>query len=266
MLWYRDAMSSSRKRDGKHESNDQRQKKSENRSSKKHETKDDRRHSRKSRSPWRPPPLRPPPLRPPVTFRPRFGRPFFKARYFRKEEPFFRTPGFRCRFQRAPSVVRSRRGLSPKRPHATSPSTANHCDLKKDSKCASEQLKDLTGNKLSPNKNNDKGLESNFSVKEQMFEQVSLGNKEPSSLVARAALRNRAIQRKRKEIEEVYKQDCETFGIVVKMLIAKDPSLEQSVQFSLQENLKEIGFRCVEAMQDFICDYDSRCPSIPAQH
>ncbi|MGH0187195.1 UNVERIFIED_CONTAM: hypothetical protein FKN15_024021 [Acipenser sinensis] len=64
----------------------------------------------------------------------------------------------------------------------------------------------------------------------------------------------------------VYKQDCETFGIVVKMLIAKDPSLEQSVQFSLQENLKEIGFRCVEAMQDFICDYDSRCPSIPAQH
>ncbi|MGH0179727.1 UNVERIFIED_CONTAM: hypothetical protein FKN15_002620 [Acipenser sinensis] len=41
----------------------------------------------------------------------------------------------------------------------------------------------------------------------------------------------------------VYKQDCETFGIVVKMLIAKDPSLEQSVQFSLQENLKEIGFR-----------------------
>ncbi|XP_041129149.1 periphilin-1-like [Polyodon spathula] len=246
-------MSSSRKRDGKHESNDQRQKKSENRSSKKHETKDDRRHSRKSRSP-----LRPPPVRPPMTFRPRSGRPFFKARYFRKEEPFFRTPGFRCRFQRPP---RSQRGLSPKRPHATSPSTASHCDLKKDSKCASEQLQDLTGNK-----SNDKGLESNFSVKEQMFQEISPGNKEPSSLVARAALRNRAIQQKRKEIEEVYKQDCETFGIVVKMLIAKDPSLEQSIQFSLQENLKEIGFRCVEAMQDFICDYDSRPPNIFTQH
>ncbi|XP_041080261.1 periphilin-1-like [Polyodon spathula] len=250
-------MQCSRKRDGKHESNDQRQKKSENRSSKKHETKDDRRHSRKSRSP-----LRPPPVRSEVMFRPRFGRPFFKARYFRKEEPFFRTPGFRCRFQRP---VRSQRCMSPKRPHATSPSTANHCDLKKDSKCASEQLQDLTGNMLSPNKNN-KSLESNFSVKEQMFQQVSPGIKEPSSLVARAALRNRAIQQKRKEIEEVYKQDCETFGIVVKMLIAKDPSLEQSVQFSLQENLKEIGFRCVEAMQDFICDYDSRCPNITTQH
>ncbi|KAG5838071.1 hypothetical protein ANANG_G00219900 [Anguilla anguilla] len=79
----------------------------------------------------------------------------------------------------------------------------------------------------------------------------------PSS-VTRAAARNRAIQQKRREIEEVYKQDCNTVGIVVKMLIDKDPSLEWLIQASLQENLREIGLRCVEAMERFIQDYDSQ--------
>ncbi|MBN3323405.1 PPHLN protein, partial [Atractosteus spatula] len=66
---------------------------------------------------------------------------------------------------------------------------------------------------------------------------------------------------------QVYRQDCDTFGIVAKMLIAKDPSLEQSIQSSLQANLKEIGQRCVEAMQNFIDEYDSKYPSpcIPPQ-
>lgn len=48
------------------------------------------------------------------------------------------------------------------------------------------------------------------------------------------------------------------FGIVTKMLIAKDPSLERPIQSSLQENLRDIGTRCVEAMEKFIEDYDSR--------
>ncbi|XP_017710911.1 PREDICTED: periphilin-1 isoform X4 [Rhinopithecus bieti] len=39
---------------------------------------------------------------------------------------------------------------------------------------------------------------------------------------------------------EVYRQDCETFGMVVKMLIEKDPSLEKSIQFALRQNLHEI--------------------------
>uniref|UniRef100_A0A2K6KYN4 Periphilin-1 C-terminal domain-containing protein n=1 Tax=Rhinopithecus bieti TaxID=61621 RepID=A0A2K6KYN4_RHIBE len=38
----------------------------------------------------------------------------------------------------------------------------------------------------------------------------------------------------------VYRQDCETFGMVVKMLIEKDPSLEKSIQFALRQNLHEI--------------------------
>ncbi|XP_060268708.1 periphilin-1 isoform X4 [Ovis aries] len=53
--------------------------------------------------------------------------------------------------------------------------------------------------------------------------------------------RSKAIATKTKEIEQVYRQDCETFGMVVKMLIEKDPSLEKSIQFALRQNLHEIG-------------------------
>lgn len=70
--------------------------------------------------------------------------------------------------------------------------------------------------------------------------------------------RDRAIQQKRREIDEVYYQECEMFGLVTKMLIEKDPSLEHLIQSSLQENLRDIGKRCVEAMEKFIKDYDSR--------
>ncbi|XP_067449719.1 uncharacterized protein [Thunnus thynnus] len=63
------------------------------------------------------------------------------------------------------------------------------------------------------------------------------------------------------EIDEVYYQECEMFGLVVKMLIAKDPSLEHPIQSSLQENLRDIGKRCVDAMEKFIEDYDSKEPS-----
>uniref|UniRef100_A0A2K5I134 Periphilin-1 C-terminal domain-containing protein n=1 Tax=Colobus angolensis palliatus TaxID=336983 RepID=A0A2K5I134_COLAP len=53
--------------------------------------------------------------------------------------------------------------------------------------------------------------------------------------------RSKAIASKTKEIEQVYRQDCETFGMVVKMLIEKDPSLEKSIQFALRQNLHEIA-------------------------
>ncbi|KAM5251649.1 periphilin-1 isoform 11-T16 [Hipposideros larvatus] len=56
---------------------------------------------------------------------------------------------------------------------------------------------------------------------------------------------------------EVYRQDCETFGMVVKMLIEKDPSLEKSIQFALRQNLHEIGERCVEELKHFITEYDT---------
>ncbi|XP_077194701.1 periphilin-1 isoform X4 [Paroedura picta] len=69
--------------------------------------------------------------------------------------------------------------------------------------------------------------------------------------------RSKAIAAKTKEIEQVYRQDCETFGVVVKMLIDKDPSLEKPIKFSLRQNLHEIGERCIDELKHFIADYDS---------
>ncbi|XP_051775651.1 periphilin-1 isoform X2 [Erpetoichthys calabaricus] len=69
--------------------------------------------------------------------------------------------------------------------------------------------------------------------------------------------RSKVIAAKAKDIEKVYRQDCETFGMVVKMLIDKDPSLEKQIQVPLRENLRDIGERCIEELKQFIVDYDS---------
>lgn len=65
-----------------------------------------------------------------------------------------------------------------------------------------------------------------------------------------------AIAAKAQEIEKVYRQDCETFGMVVKMLVAKEPSLEKNLQNPLKENLIEIRERCLEDLRQFIADLD----------
>ncbi|KAA8590899.1 hypothetical protein FQN60_001842 [Etheostoma spectabile] len=83
-------------------------------------------------------------------------------------------------------------------------------------------------------------------------------DRELPSNASQMATRDRAIQKKRREIDEVYHQECEMFGLVAKMLIAKDPTLERPIQSALQENLRDIGKRCVEGMERFIEDYDSR--------
>ncbi|GAB1299760.1 Periphilin-1 [Apodemus speciosus] len=89
--------------------------------------------------------------------------------------------------------------------------------------------------------------ESNTTDGTEMYEESQLSS------------RSRAIASKTKEIEQslVYRQDCETFGMVVKMLIEKDPSLEKSIQFALRQNLHEIGERCVEELKRFITEYDN---------
>ncbi|XP_041637054.1 periphilin-1 isoform X2 [Cheilinus undulatus] len=65
-----------------------------------------------------------------------------------------------------------------------------------------------------------------------------------------------AIAAKAQEIEKVYRQDCETFGMVVKMLVAKDPNLEKQLQVPLRENLGEIRERCLEDLKHFISELD----------
>ncbi|KAL6116877.1 pphln1 [Pungitius sinensis] len=75
----------------------------------------------------------------------------------------------------------------------------------------------------------------------------------PDNVQERRAL---AIAAKAKEIEKVYRQDCETFGMVVKMLVAKDPNLEKQLQVPLRENLGEIRERCLEELNHFIGELD----------
>ncbi|XP_038054507.1 serine/arginine repetitive matrix protein 2-like isoform X2 [Patiria miniata] len=60
------------------------------------------------------------------------------------------------------------------------------------------------------------------------------------------------LQAKKEEIIKAYKQDCDTFATVVRMLIRKDPELEQRLQHALRENLTEIGQRCVQELQDTV--------------
>ncbi|XP_024147594.1 periphilin-1 isoform X2 [Oryzias melastigma] len=65
-----------------------------------------------------------------------------------------------------------------------------------------------------------------------------------------------AISARAQEIEKVYRKDCETFGMVVKMLVAKDPNLEKQLQVPLRENLGEIRERCLEDLKHFINKLD----------
>ncbi|XP_044049211.1 periphilin-1-like isoform X2 [Siniperca chuatsi] len=70
------------------------------------------------------------------------------------------------------------------------------------------------------------------------------------------ARRLEAIKAKALEIEKDYRQDCETFRTVVKMLVAKDPSLDNLLQTPLDENLLEIKQRCLDALRHFVKELD----------
>uniref|UniRef100_A0A3P9L8J6 Periphilin-1 C-terminal domain-containing protein n=1 Tax=Oryzias latipes TaxID=8090 RepID=A0A3P9L8J6_ORYLA len=70
------------------------------------------------------------------------------------------------------------------------------------------------------------------------------------------ARRLEAIKAKAVEIEKHYKQDCETFRTVVKMLIDKEPRLENSLEAPLAKNLVEIKQHCLDALKGFISELD----------
>lgn len=55
---------------------------------------------------------------------------------------------------------------------------------------------------------------------------------------------------------QLYRQDCETFRTVVKMLVAKEPRLDNLLQAPLDENLLEIKQRCLEDLRHFVKDLD----------
>ncbi|XP_031209290.1 periphilin-1 isoform X5 [Mastomys coucha] len=126
-----------------------------------------------------------------------------------------------------------------------------------ESKWASETLEKSDGNNLAEISEFEAGSTAPLFI-DQMEEPESNTADGPEMYEdSQISSRSKAIASKTKEIEQVYRQDCETFGMVVKMLIEKDPSLERSIQFALRQNLHEIGERCVEELKHFITEYDN---------
>ncbi|XP_037624352.1 periphilin-1-like isoform X2 [Sebastes umbrosus] len=70
------------------------------------------------------------------------------------------------------------------------------------------------------------------------------------------ARRLEAIKAKSLEVEKHYRADCETFRTVVKMLVDKEPSLDNLLQAPLDENLSEIKERCLESLRHFVKELD----------
>lgn len=70
------------------------------------------------------------------------------------------------------------------------------------------------------------------------------------------ARRVEAIKAKALEIEKDYRQDCETFRTVVKMLVEKEPSLDYLLQAPMEKNLEEMKERCLDSLKQFIKDLD----------
>lgn len=70
------------------------------------------------------------------------------------------------------------------------------------------------------------------------------------------ARRVEAIKAKAVEIEKDYRQDCETFRTVVKMLVEKEPSLDYLLQAPMERNLEEMKGRCLDSLKQFIKELD----------
>uniref|UniRef100_A0A8C6UGK8 Periphilin-1 C-terminal domain-containing protein n=1 Tax=Neogobius melanostomus TaxID=47308 RepID=A0A8C6UGK8_9GOBI len=95
-------------------------------------------------------------------------------------------------------------------------------------------------------------------VEEEEEEVVAAAPVEPE-LTPELNLKTRrleAIKEKALEIEKDYRQDCETFRTVVKMLVEKEPSLDYLLQAPLEKNLEEIKGRCLDSLKQFIKELD----------
>ncbi|XP_034151591.1 uncharacterized protein LOC105028996 isoform X2 [Esox lucius] len=168
------------------------------------------------------------PPRPRVSssFRPRFGGRFFRPRFMR-DDHVFRKPRLSLGFQRYNSFSPRPRFTWREQPGSTGPDSQY---------------------------NNQRNVETNSPTRGSIPKKHTV-----TGAVKYSAGPSRNVEKQPVSFK-VYRQDCDTFGVVVKMLVAKDPSLERPIQSSLQENLRDIGLRCVEAMQQFIEDYDTREP------
>ncbi|XP_077565310.1 periphilin-1 isoform X2 [Stigmatopora nigra] len=162
---------------------------------------------------------------------------------YRRKAPQFPTARDRSPHSRSGSSVSSR-GYSP--------------DRSKNLALSSQQ-----GKKKIPGLSREGSPSSATSTKEET-NTAELEKEEPSTNVIEEApkttadcvneQRRQAIAAKAQEIEKMYRQDCETFGMVVKMLVAKDPNLETRLKVPMMENLREIRERFLEAFKRFISE------------
>lgn len=53
-----------------------------------------------------------------------------------------------------------------------------------------------------------------------------------------------------------YRQDCETFCTVVKMLVAKEPGLDNLLHRALNENLSELKQHCLDSLRLYVAELD----------
>ncbi|XP_037109146.1 periphilin-1-like isoform X2 [Syngnathus acus] len=75
------------------------------------------------------------------------------------------------------------------------------------------------------------------------------------------ARRSEAIKAKALEIEKHHRQDCETFGTVVKMLVSKEPTLENLIHSALNANLSEMRQHCLAALRHYVKELDEALES-----
>ncbi|XP_035675850.1 serine/arginine repetitive matrix protein 1-like isoform X5 [Branchiostoma floridae] len=87
------------------------------------------------------------------------------------------------------------------------------------------------------------------------------GGKAGSKTLSKEDLMLKQIRKKRREIEEAYRQDCETIGTVCKMLITKDPTIEEKLSPALKECLKDLGDRCIQELKDAIKTLEDKSSS-----
>ncbi|XP_078111415.1 uncharacterized protein LOC144521046 isoform X2 [Sander vitreus] len=159
------------------------------------------------------------------SYKPKFGGPFYKPRFTKDDHSFYK-PGFGN--QRYPHF--NPRGYFHRRDHFQP--KPHHIALRE-----REREKE----------------------KERYEQRESAERTSPPNLNSTRPFLPRSTSSRDKDMQHiVYHQECEMFGLVAKMLIAKDPTLERPIQSALQENLRDIGKRCVEGMEKFIEDYDSR--------
>ncbi|XP_073398599.1 uncharacterized protein [Dendrobates tinctorius] len=71
-------------------------------------------------------------------------------------------------------------------------------------------------------------------------------------------VRTAFILARKEQIELAFAQDCKTFAFVASTLLKKDPSIEAAVTSALHSSLQEMAGLCVQELNNFIDQYDSR--------